>query len=319
MFERIISLDHLTLLDVEHVSLPKKHLKRFSSLSLLQVLGVGNCSKQHENEEYDFVAEVLPHLPNLREIRHYKHCGQSLLKLKSRSRLKVVCDSSTTMEGMIHILGICPELEAINLDNPQSDALRLLTKELGFLKKLTITGLLEDSGISKQALKLNTKTCIEDLEVKNMIINLSCLNLTLERLLLRSCTIKPIPREDFNLRNLQDVELIGCDVSRTLLITILEKCNNLQKIGVSNDAGLTDLDVQKLCKGNSLKSLTEIWFSLAKQLTSASVIRLMNHCEKLTFCGTLNGWNIERSELNYLRCIIYFTNTNLNLPYFTCF
>lgn len=285
----------------------------------MQVLGVGSCSKQYESEEYDFVAEVLPHLPNLREIRHYKHCGHSLLKLKSRSKLKVVCDSNTTIEGMIHILGICPELEVINLDNPQPDALRLLTEERGFLKKLSITGLLEDSGNSKQVLNLNTKTCIENLQVKNMIIDLSCLNLALERLLLSFCTIKPISKGDFNLRNLQDVDLIGSDVTRTLLITILENCNNLQKIGVSNDAGLTDLDIQKLCKGNKLKSLTEIWFSMAKQLTSASVIRLMNHCKKLTFCGTLNGWNIERSELNYLRCIIYFTNTNLNLPYFTCF
>lgn len=311
LFQRIISLTKLTLLEIGYVSLSKKQLKQFSSQSL-QVLGVGSCC---ELEEYDFLAGMLPNLPNLSEIRYYKNSGQALQKLKFKTRLKVICDSSTTIDKMVHILWACPELEAINLDNPQPEALTLLTEERTFLKTLSITSLLESS--SKQPLNLNTKTCIEDLKVKNMTIDLHSINLTLQNLRLISCTIKAIT--NFNLRNLQNVDLIGCDVSRTLLIAILENCNNLQKIGVSNDAGLTDFDVQKLCKNNCLKHLTEIWFSLAKKLTSVSVIRLMNHCPNLTSCGTLNGWNIEKSELNYLRCIIYFTNTNLNLPYFTCF
>ncbi|KAL1512867.1 hypothetical protein ABEB36_002379 [Hypothenemus hampei] len=316
----IANLSNLELLNISgQMSISEKGLQYLKSESL-RILTAGNCTKHillnYERDD-EILAKILHQLPNLTEIRQYDLTGKSFLKLKSPyvSKLKSICDCKTTVRQLEAIMSICPELEELSLEDPEQAAVELLNEFIK-LKKLKITQFTHhETGLN---LKLS-KLTLETLELKYLSINFNAICLTLEELLIRSCMISTTSLLDVNFRNFRVIELIDSDVKKELILILFEQCNQLQRIVMSNDIGLNDQDIIKLCEKRKLQQLEEMWLSIARQLTSESVVMLMYHCDKLTLLGTLNGWNIEKIEVNYLRCVICLTNKNLNLLYFNCF
>ncbi|XP_066149421.1 F-box/LRR-repeat protein 2-like [Euwallacea fornicatus] len=306
VMQEIKILQNLELLDISgNTRVSQEGWKCLTNKSL-QILVIGaSCNVQT-------LSDILMQLPHLREVRNYQGTAQALLQLKVVTKLQCISDSDTNTERMLAIISICPELQELSLEDPLEDSLDMLVQELSSLKKLRISYVHN----CKSPLKITRKLTLLILEAKNLSLDLNTISIALEYLSMKSCHLYA---SDLYLRNLRVLELIECDVKKELVIELLENCAQLRRIAISHDIGLTDADVKKLCKAQKLKQLEELWLSLAKQLSSDSVILLMNHCERLTLLGTLNGWNVEKIEINYLRCVIYFANINLNLLYFNCF
>lgn len=309
VMEDVKNLRNLELLDITGNSNLTEEGLRYLSSESLQVLIIDS------NRTYDVLVELLPRLPNLKEIRSYQYTGRAFLELKTPfvSKLRVISDSGTNSEQMKAIVSVCPNLKKLYMEDPENDAFEFLN-ELRELKQLKI------SRFSSSSVKFKIKKLtLQSLDLKNVAFNINDVCLTLEDFSLRSCDIYFKASDALCFRNLKVIELIDCDAKKEMVMEFLKYSNQLRRLAISNDIGLTDLDIRTLCQNQHLRQLEELWLSLAKQLTSDSVILLMNHCDKLSLLGTLNGWNIEKIEVNYLRCVVYFTNTNLNLLYFSCF
>ncbi|ENN77642.1 hypothetical protein D910_07619, partial [Dendroctonus ponderosae] len=141
------------------------------------------------------------------------------------------------------------------------------------------------------------------LELKHLAINFNALCCTLEALQMRSCHIQISSLEALCFRNLASFEAIDCNLKKDLVLQLLQHCDRLRRLAISNDVDLSDLDIKQACQEDKLQHLEEFWLSVARGLTSNSVIILMSHCPKLVSLGTLNGWNIDKVEVNYLRCV----------------
>ncbi|KAH1011458.1 uncharacterized protein LOC109537069 [Dendroctonus ponderosae] len=312
VLEEVKNLENLELLDISgHCDVTHKGLSYISSKSL-QVLVIGTVQNF---ENLDVLAEILPRLPNLKEVRSYEYTGRSLLNLNTPfiSRLRAISDFDTTIEQIRVIIAVCPQLELLSLEDPVEEVFEYLG-ELMKLKKLALSqyhGHL--TNINLKQLKLLS------LELKHLAINFNALCCTLEALQMRSCHIQISSLEALCFRNLASFEAIDCNLKKDLVLQLLQHCDRLRRLAISNDVDLSDLDIKQACQEDKLQHLEEFWLSVARGLTSNSVIILMSHCPKLVSLGTLNGWNIDKVEVNYLRCVTYFTNTNLNLLYFSCF
>ncbi|XP_050303711.1 uncharacterized protein LOC126741362 [Anthonomus grandis grandis] len=250
-------------------------------------------------------------LPNLKELRTYQNIGKVLLDLPKPyvSKLKVIGDYDTSQSQMEAIIGVCPHLEELSLEDPEKKSLILL-EELRHLKKLKISQVFPDN------IRLRTLT-LTTLQLNNSIVNSDDLCLTMENLILVSCQLRGFQESRF--RNLRMLELIDCDVEKSQILPLLYYCDLIQRLALSNEINLTDKDLKDLCDKQKLKYLEELWLTLAKHLTIDSVILLMNHCDRLIELGTLNGWDVDNVEVNYLRCLVRLSNMKLNFLYFQCF
>lgn len=312
VLEEVKALDNLELLDISgNCYLTRRGISSISSKTL-QVL---ELSTVQTLENLDVLAEILPRLPNLKEVRSYESTGKSLMNLSTPfiSRLRAISDSQTTIEQIQVIIAVCPELEQLSLEDPVDGVLACLGELMG-LKKLAL------SQYHGSLTNVNLKELrLLSLELKHLAINLNALCRTLEALQMRACHIQISSLDGLCFRNLASFEAIDCGLKKELVLQLLQQCDRLRRLAISNDINLSDSDVKKACQKDKLQHLEEFWLSVAGGLTSNSVIILMSHCPKLVSLGTLNGWNIDKVEVNYLRCVTYFTNTNLNLLYFSCF
>ncbi|CAG9773044.1 unnamed protein product [Ceutorhynchus assimilis] len=297
VLKEITNLKHLKMLDISgNNQLTLEDLNYISSTSL-EILTIGNSIIS--NLDFENLAFILQKNPNLKEIKMYDYMGKALLTLKSPyiCKLNAIRDYKTSTKQIKAIIGICPNLKKLSLETPDINIFKHL-QQLTSLQTLKLTHC--------QNIELNLKNLtLKTLQIHSAIINSTKLCLTIQNLLLKSC--KLTHNDTICFRNLKTLELIDCNIkNKSTIMNFLTYANQLQRFTMSNDIGIDDEDIKLLCENKKLKSLETLWLSMAKQLTSDSVVRLMNHCDKLTSIGTLNGWNISKDEVNYLRCFIYF-------------
>lgn len=101
----------------------------------LSVLDIGTLGE--ENVCHTDVAQLILHLPQLQSLVSYSYVGQSLVYVEEnladatfRCRLQYVHDTRTSERTMECIVRMCPQLESLYLDTPESGVLRRLGEEL---------------------------------------------------------------------------------------------------------------------------------------------------------------------------------------------
>ncbi|XP_030755581.1 leucine-rich repeats and immunoglobulin-like domains protein 1 isoform X2 [Sitophilus oryzae] len=299
ILELIGGLPKLEFLDISNGSFTLEGLKFIKNHSI-QVLSIGvvlTRSLASSDQGYDILVNLIEQLPNLTEIRTYGYTGGALLYFKKPyvSKLRVLSDCFTNTESMKAIIGVCPDLQELTLDDPEVEVYDLL-EELKHLKKLVLRRFCAKP--SEICLKTLT---LETLQAQNVCLDLKDMCITLETLRLTHCVILDSSKRPRLFKNLRVIELIDCDVDKEIIMTCLRTCDQLQRLAASKELNLTDEDIKKLCERRCLVNLEELWLSIARNLTSESVITLMNHCDKLRLIGTLNGWRMEKVEVNYLK------------------
>ncbi|RZC40945.1 hypothetical protein BDFB_013821 [Asbolus verrucosus] len=290
---------------------------------MITVLDIGSFGKrdvcQQNASDCDIIAEIIESLPNLTSLRTYSFTGSSLFTLykknsKHKTRLKYLHDTGTTNDIMEAIANMCENLESIHLDTPDKGVISRLTQ----LKKLCCVKLthhdsqelldyLRMSGSRLQVLKLNHD--------KSCSLNLCDICLTVPNLQTLECFQLKLAFYQLNtfFMNLENIEILYCDVTDTSLKNILMNSPFLKRIIIGCVINMTDGDIFRLCAECDFLCLEELWFSCARGLTSTSVELLMGHCPNLKVIGQLNGWDIHQEEIDYLRSVILYTNTDLTL------
>lgn len=323
VLEAIATCSSLNALDISgECSFTNSGLKKLE-LQQLQMLDIGYFGKSDiclgENG-CEIVAELIETLPNLCYLKTYSFTGSSLLLLyrkrqtKFKTKLKYLHDTFTTVDVMKAIVELCPNLESLHLDTPE----RGVIGEFSNLKKLNciklvkydgedLTNYLKTSRNNLQILKLNHN--------KNYTLDLSDLCLLVPDLHTLECfqaKLSFLQLENYFM-NLENVEILYCEVSDTTLRLLLTNTPFLKRIVIGCVINMTDGDIFRLCAECDFVCLEELWFSCAKGLTSISVELLMGHCPNLRMIGQLNGWDVHQEEVDYLRSVLLYTNTDLTL------
>lgn len=291
----------------------------------LQVLDVGMFGKlsicHQENNGPDLIAELIEYLPNLISLRTYSYSGRALLKFyqkypRSRTKLKYIHDTGTTEEIIGCVLNLCPDLENLHLDGAEHGVLEKLAKlQKLYTLKLTkcdvqeFLTFLSLSGARMQVLKLNHN--------KNISLDLSQICLFAPNLQTLECYQMKLTftNLDTYFMSLVNVEITYCDMSDDIIRYIMTNSPFLRRIVIGSIIRMTDGDIFRICAECDFYNLEELWFSCAKSLTVTSVELLMGHCKNLKSIGQLNGWDVNVDEIDYLRAVIAFTNTDLKLLY----
>lgn len=289
----------------------------------LTSLDIGNFGKknicQQDEPDCDIIAEMMENLPNLTCLRTYSFTGTSLLRLykknpKHKSRLKYLHDTGTTNEIIEAIINMCEHLESIHLDTPQKGVICRLKK----LKKLHCIKLVHHDSDDLLDYLANPRTGLQVLKLqhnKRNLLDLYDLFLcvpdlhTLECFQLKLC----FTRMDTFFMNLENIEILYCNISDSSIKCILVNCPFLKRVIIGCVVNMTDGDMFKLCDECDFVYLEELWLSCARGLTDISVELLMEHCPNLKVLGQLNEWNILQEEIEYLRSVILYTNTDLTL------
>ncbi|XP_063912070.1 uncharacterized protein LOC135128925 isoform X2 [Zophobas morio] len=324
VLEAATNCQFLTVLDISgECSFTAQGLQHLTT-ETITVLDIGNFGKknvclQEEDETEDIMAQVIENLPNLTSLRTYSFTGASLLTLykknsKHKTRLKYLHDTGTTDEIINVIIHMCENLESIHLDNPEKGVISRLSE----LKKLTCLKLvhhdvvdllnyLRSSGSGLQVLKLNhnKRVSLQLCDICLCVPNLQ----TLECFQLKLSFFQV----DTFFMNLENIEILYCDISDSSLRYILTNCPFLKRVIIGCIINMTDGDIFRLCAECEFLCLEELWFSCARGLTSISVELLMGHCPNLKVMGQLSGWDIHPEEIEYLRSVILYTNTDLTL------
>ncbi|KAJ3627962.1 hypothetical protein MTP99_015295 [Tenebrio molitor] len=313
----------LTALDISgECCFTTKGLQQLKS-DAITCLDIGNFGKkdvcQQQTSDCDIVAEIIENLPNLTCLRTYSFTGTSLLEVhkrnsKHKTKLKYLHDTGTTHEMMEAIVNTCEHLESVHLDTPDkgvvcrlSDFKKLYCVKLVHHDSDDLLDYLRVSGSNLQVLKLcHNKTaslnlCDVCLCAPNLQI-LECYQLSLSF---------SVP--DTYFMNLEYVEILYCDIKDSTIKHILMNSPFLKRVIIGCVINMTDGDIFRLCAECDFLFLEELWFSCARGLTSTSVELLMGHCPNLKVLGQLSGWDIHQEEIDYLRSVILYTNTDLTL------
>ncbi|XP_044258727.1 uncharacterized protein LOC123007474 [Tribolium madens] len=274
---------------------------------------------QQDESDCDIIAEMIENLPNLTCLRTYSFTGTSLLTLykknfKHKTRLKYLHDTGTTDEVIEAIINMCEQLESIHLDTPQKGVICRLKqlKKLNCIKLVhhdsgDLLDYLTNSGTGLQVLKLNhnKRNSLDLCDVCLCVPNLH----TLECFQLKLA----FSQMDTFFMNLENIEILYCDISDSSIKCILMNCPFLKRVIIGCVINMTDGDIFRLCAECDFLCLEELWFSCARGLTCISVELLMGHCPNLKVLGQLSGWDIHQEEIEYLRSVILYTNTDLTL------
>ncbi|XP_018574980.1 uncharacterized protein LOC108913828 [Anoplophora glabripennis] len=323
IIDEVLNLKKLTMLDIcGEACYTVGGIRKLKS-DTLRVLDIGNFGKidlcQEEISGYELVAQIIEQLPNLISIRTYSYTGSALWLIynknpKYRSKLMYLHDTRTTLETMDSIIKLCPDLESIHLDTPESGVMEKLSqlRKLNSLKLIKpsldeVINYLKVSGTQLQVLKLNHN--------KKFSLDLSQICLLVPNLQTVECFQMKLTFTNLNTYSmaLQNVELLYCDMSDHVVRYILTNAPFLKRMVVGCVINMTDGDIFRLCAECNFQNLEELWFSCARCLTATSVELLMGHCPNLRVIGQLNGWDMHQDELDYLRAIIAATNTDLTL------
>ncbi|KAF7268722.1 hypothetical protein GWI33_018076 [Rhynchophorus ferrugineus] len=319
LLEVISSLNKLEFLDISGNTQVSTESYDYINNQNLQILSIGvpltRSLTNSSTEDYHILVKLMFQLPNLREIRTYNYTGQAIFTIKPPlvSNLQSISDCFTSRQGLETIIAVCPCLRELTLDDPEPDIFHQL-EQLPHLKKLKLRRFC--GSLSEVYLK---KLTLDVLQVQNVNLDMENICITLHTLSLKHCLLIDSSYKPTMFKNLRVLELVDCDINKEVVLSFFKHCDMLQRFASSSDLDLTDEDLKTVCEMGCLKYLEEFWLSLARNLSSDSVILLMNHCDKLRLVGTLNGWNMEKVDVNYLRCVIYLTNTMLNLIYFCGF
>ncbi|XP_060526892.1 uncharacterized protein LOC132702333 [Cylas formicarius] len=277
--EEVSKLRHLVLLDISGVNSFTSAGLRLLKITHLEILIIGleRCPNVTSSDDQDIMTEVVTNLPSLREVRTYSYMGDVVLKLQGPTNLEAISIQILDSNVAQSIARKCPRLKKLSMLDPPSCQLQML-----------------------QNLKRLRSLRVENLELQYARVNFDSSMRALETLKLARVKGIEVADAAVSLPNLEVLELIECDVPKDLVLSILKGCRRLRRVAMSNDVGLTDKDLLSICKGDSLKNLEQLWLTRARHLSSDSVVLLMNHCDKLVLIGTLNGWNVEKVETNYL-------------------
>lgn len=313
----------LSTLDISgECNFTSKGLLEFTHKTLT-TLDIGSFGKQEvcqNGDSIQIITSLIENLPNLTKLRTYSFTGHALLVLykknctKYKTKLKYLHDTNTTIEIIEAIINLCENLESIHLDSPENSVICRLNqlKKLHSLKLIKYKNedlfrFLEMSGFNIETLNLNRNNATP-LNLCDICLNapnlqtLDCYKLNITFL-----------QEDFYFMCLENVEILYCDISDESLKRILLNSPFLKRVIVGCVINMTDGDIFRLCAECDFLCLEELWFSCARGLTATSVELLMGHCPILKVIGQLNGWDIHQEELDYLRSVILYTNTDLTL------
>lgn len=317
----ISDLSKLTVLDIcGEACFSVEGILAFKCESL-RVLDLGFFGKmnicQEENSGTEVVSTILNNLPNLEYLKTYSFTGKALLYFNElrpnrKTKLKYLHDTGTTMDVINCIVKVCPHLENIHLDTPEEGVVKQLSR-LARIHTLKITrgkineilALLRESGFRFQFLTLNS--------VKDSLLDLSDVCILAPELTRLECYKMNLSfsNSENYFMNLQNVELLYCDMMDSVVRYFLTNSPFLKRFLVGSIINMTDGDLFRICADSDLGCLEELWFSYARCLTSTSVELLMGHCPNLKVIGELGRWDVTQDDLDLLRIVTTLTNTNL--------
>lgn len=318
-----LQCNQLTVLDVSGECRFSSELLANIKSASIKVLDIGSYGKKvfchPESDSCKVLARIIKNFPNLTVIQTYSFVGSAILNIYQedptfKTKLIYIHDTRTTIEMYNAIAKLCPSLESLYFDTPQENVLNMLSN-LRNLKSLKLSKFncneflcyIQESGYRLHTLRLNS--CKDD-HIDLSKICLYCPNLTN----LDCFKINLLYQQsDHYFMSLQSLDILYCNVTDCILKCLLTNSPLLKKVVVGDVIRLTDGDIFRLCAECDFVYLEELWFSCARCLTSTTVQLLMGHCPNLRSLGQLSGWDINTTDVDYLRDFILATNTDLTL------
>ncbi|XP_037042341.1 uncharacterized protein LOC119078746 isoform X2 [Bradysia coprophila] len=283
----------------------------------LKIVDIGTLGE--ENICHTDIALLLTNLPNLENLVTYSYVGQSLLCISEhhnphfKTKLKYLHDTRTNNKTIDAIVEMCPDLESIYLDTPDS----------GVMHKLKFLNL--------RKLKIYKFCCIElEQLLENIGRNLYHLTIIkgrgtmdLGRLSRACCGLVDLDcymmdlmtyNSDRKFDNLQGLEMLNSPFTNTALKRFVCNTRTLKRLAIDSIT-FTDEDMASIFLDTDFNLLEDIWFTSAPNLTVQTVELLMDRCPELQSIGQLSGWALTPDDLSLLRGMLKSANSCLRLCY----
>lgn len=215
----------------------------------LTVVNIGMYGE--ENIDHTDVALLIRRLPNLTNLGSYSFVGKSLLHVANdcppgfKSRLQYVHDIETNMRTMKAIVDLCPELDTIYLEEPESGVM-LQIKELREIAKIKLNKfqchelhqLLDKIGHKIVTLMLSgSKGSFNFTRIAETCRNLE----TIEFFQIQTATHE----EEIPFNKLEHIEIIQGNLSNSLLKYLMTATPNLKKLIIGDEIKLDDQDMAR--------------------------------------------------------------------------
>ncbi|XP_063537036.1 uncharacterized protein LOC134746553 [Cydia strobilella] len=284
----------------------------------LTVVNIGMYGE--ENIDHTDVALLIRRLPNLTNLGSYSFVGKSLYYIYNndcppdfKTKLQYIHDAQTNMRTMKAIVALCPNLETIYLEEPDSGVLALI-KEFRDINKIKLNKFQcheLHQLLDKIGYKIVTLMLSGSLGSFNFTrIAETCRNLeSLEFYQIQTATHE----EEVPFTKLEHIEIVQGNLSSSCLKYLMCGSPKLKKIIIADEIKLDDNDMSRMLRRYKFDNLEGIWFPNAPRLTRDTVELLMECCPKLQSLGQLSGWRFTPDDMMLMRAIIASTNIDLVL------
>ncbi|KAJ6647003.1 hypothetical protein Bhyg_02221 [Pseudolycoriella hygida] len=319
LLKYISSCKYLKVLDIsgdtDITEMGVEYLCLGAARDRLKIVDIGTLGE--ENICHTDIALLLTNLPNLENLVTYSFVGQSLLCISEqynphfKTKLKYLHDTRTNSKTMDAIVRMCPELESIYLDTPDSGVMhKLESLNLRKLKIYKFCCLELEQLLEKIGPNLNHLTVIKgrgtlDLgrlaRSSNGLIDLDCYMMDH---ITYAC--------DRKFQNLHGLEMLNSPFTNTSLKRFVCNTQSLKRLAIDSIT-FTDEDMECIFLEHYFNQLEDIWFTSAPNLTVNTVEVLMDRCPELQSIGQLSGWALTPDDLALLRGMLKSANSCLVL------
>lgn len=249
----ISNLNYLIKLDISGEACYTTNGIRSLKSNTLRYLDIGSFGKPdlcHDSSMgFELVAEIIQNLPNLSVLKTYSFTGHALLHLLNqddsfKSKLSYLHDTGTDLNIIRAIVKTCPWLESIHVNYPDQGVVAELVgiRKLHSLKLTQgdgneLTSFLHNCGFQLQRLQVNHNRhdaldLGEVCETSPEVSTLECYQMNLK-----------FTNPNVFFMNLQRIQILYCDITDSVVKSVLTNSPFLKSITVGSAVNMTDGDM----------------------------------------------------------------------------
>ncbi|KAJ8870537.1 hypothetical protein PR048_029560 [Dryococelus australis] len=281
----------------------------------LKVLSIGNPGE--ENIRTQDIALLINALPNLISLGCYSFVGSALTHTTAKeTMLQYVHDTLTDSDRLQVISKLCPKLHSLYIDTPKAGVISSLFR-LPQLRELKLNCFSCDELEKFLQQHENNLTSLELIVGRGDALNLHtiaarCPKLTtFECLKMTSLThrdLAPFPC-------LEMFKISQAPITTISVSYVLSQCPQIKEFFVDYMLEITDGEMEELLRKTSFEHLEVFYVGSARNLTTNTVLLLLECCPMLGIIGNLGGWNVPPESVLHINQLIRDNNLDVNLVY----